>query len=47
MNRHFRVPPEHQEFWQETKSAIKPFLIALAFGLAMVIGSIWAVIHYT
>lgn len=36
MNRHFRVPPEHQEFWMEIKTAAKAFWPAIAFFIIVV-----------
>lgn len=47
MNRHFRIPPEHQAFWDEVKIAMAPYAIALGFGIVMIAGSIWAVIYFT
>lgn len=29
MNRHFRVPPEHQVFWQDIKRAGKVYLLVI------------------
>lgn len=30
MNRHFRVPPEHQVFWQDIKTSFKVYIIIIA-----------------
>lgn len=31
MNRHFRVPPEHQELWVELKKATKIYFFVILF----------------
>ncbi len=42
MNRHFRVPPEHQEFWTEIKSAAKFFVPLILFVAIIIIGTMIA-----
>lgn len=37
MNRHFRIPPEHQVFWDEIKTGFKPFIPAILFIVIFVV----------
>lgn len=37
MNRHFRVPPEHQVFWDDIKLALKAFIPPIIFVVVIVV----------